>query len=672
MKPTRIALTLSLVAFVSLGTRGIVAQNSDARLKARIDSLEAGIRAEEAVRAVKRLQHTYSHYIESGLWNDVADLFADNAVGRFQDETVTGKAGLREYFMKQAQRTSLGLAKGQLNVHLTLQPIITLGADGKTAKGTWHEVAMLGRFGTSATWRGGIFENEYVLDGTVWKISRIHYYPEYSGEYEEWGHKAPPRWNVPYHFESAHVGVTIPASALESLSPTNSNIPAATRMDRLAQRVDRLIDETAVQNLQHIYGYYLDRKMWDDVVDLFTDDGTFETGQQGVYEGKPHIKRALEALYGPSPLRRGELFDHIQLAAVVTITPDGRNASARTTQLSMLGLDGEYARWEQGTYESEFQKRDGIWRIQAVHYYPKMVADYDKGWARDAKPAAAASTEFPPDRKSAQSFESYPEIHYVAFHYDNPVTGKPAQYPAGPITKVKVVPASASTSATGRVDSRTNVETMIEGLEARLNAAIAVEAVENLNSSYGYYIDESAWDAMADTFAITGGAKELMDNGVYVGQDRIRKALNMRGPQGGRSTTFFTIHQLTQPVIHISDDGKSAKVRLRLFQLGGSANGSSGSWIGGIYENTAVKENGEWKFGVQDLYHIFNASYRNGWAKMPSTRAATTPARPSRLATEFPPDRPIRSRQYPFPEIVEPAFHYRNPVTGRTPGDLLQ
>jgi hypothetical protein len=37
MKPTEIALTLSLVAFVSLGTRGIVAQNSDARLKARID-----------------------------------------------------------------------------------------------------------------------------------------------------------------------------------------------------------------------------------------------------------------------------------------------------------------------------------------------------------------------------------------------------------------------------------------------------------------------------------------------------------------------------------------------------------------------------------------------------------------------------------------------------------
>ncbi len=33
--------------------------------------------------------------------------------------------------------------------------------------------------------------------------------------------------------------------------------------------------------------------------------------------------------------------------------------------------------------------------------------------------------------------------------------------------------------------------------------------------------------------------------------------------------------------------------------------------------------------------------------------------------SDFPPDRPIRSKQYAFPEIVEPAFHYKNPVTGR-------
>jgi hypothetical protein len=171
------------------GSRGIVAQTADARLQQRLNSLEAGIRAEEAVRAVKRLQHTYSHYIESGLWNDIAGPFHRKSCGGVPGSNRHWKAGFREYFMKEAGRTSPGLAKGPTQRAPRAPADHHVRADGKTAKGTWHEVAMLGRFGTSATWRGGIFENEYVLDNAVWKISGVHYYPEYSGEYEEWGHK---------------------------------------------------------------------------------------------------------------------------------------------------------------------------------------------------------------------------------------------------------------------------------------------------------------------------------------------------------------------------------------------------------------------------------------------------------------------------------------------------
>ena len=136
----------------------------------------------------------------------------------------------------------------------------------------------------------------------------------------------------------------------------------------------------------------------------------------------------------------------------------------------------------------------------------------------------------------------------------------------------------------------------------------------------------------------------------------------------------------------------SANARTRLFQAGGNADGSSGSWIGGIYENTAFKEDGEWKFGRQDLHHLFNASYRNGWARVgpqAATAAASRSANgrevrgggitqglggaasPNRFAQEMPPDRPIRSRQYTFPEISNPAFHYKNPVSGRMPKELL-
>jgi hypothetical protein len=115
-----------------------------------------------------------------------------------------------------------------------------------------------------------------------------------------------------------------------------------------------------------------------------------------------------------------------------------------------------------------------------------------------------------------------------------------------------------------------------------------VDAVENLNSSYGYYIDESAWDNMADTFSVTAGAKELTGAGTYVGRERIREALNLRGPRGGRTPTFFTIHQLTQPVIHIADGRPERQGPLPPVPGRRQRRRSSGSWIGGIYENTAV------------------------------------------------------------------------------------
>jgi hypothetical protein len=56
-------------------------------------------------------------------------------------------------------------------------------------------------------------------------------------------------------------------------------------MADLSARAQRLADEIEVTNLQHAYGYYVDRKMWDDVADLFASDGTMEIGLQGVYVG---------------------------------------------------------------------------------------------------------------------------------------------------------------------------------------------------------------------------------------------------------------------------------------------------------------------------------------------------------------------------------------------------
>ena len=68
--------------------------------------LETGVDAEEAVRAVKRLQHTYGHYLEAGMWDDLADLFTDNATGQFGTETASGQVQKRR---KKYYQSSAGL-----------------------------------------------------------------------------------------------------------------------------------------------------------------------------------------------------------------------------------------------------------------------------------------------------------------------------------------------------------------------------------------------------------------------------------------------------------------------------------------------------------------------------------------------------------------------------------
>ena len=677
-----IAATAALI--IATGT-WLLAQERPTAETQRLERLATGVERAEAIRAIKRLQQTYTHYLDVGLWDELDTLVTAGVVADFpapgqRSGESLNRGALRQYWMREANRTAAGLADGQLNTHLLLQPIVNLGPDGRTAQGTWHQVAMLGTFGTSATWLGGIYENEYALENGVWKISKIHFSEQYRGAYEDAGQKAPPRWEIPYHFTAEHVGLTIPPSALTPSGASRES--AAARLASLTSRLQKMEDEAAVQNLHNIYGYYVDRKMWDDVADLFAANGILDPGQKTTYTGTAQIRKALETLYGAAKLQYGELWDRLQLTTVVTIAPDGRTANVRSSELSMLGLINSYQRWELGTYENEFVKENGVWKFKALHYYPRLITDYEKGWAKDVKPGNA-------------SYALYPTFSFPAFHYPNPVTGKAVKYPAG------VVKAPVVATSTGRMAAKPIAE-----LESMLAQAIGFDATENLNSAYGYYLDESAWDSVADICA-TNCEFELSDVGIYIGRERARQSLKLRYPTNGRGPNSYTIHQLTQPVIHVSADGQKARARLRLFQSGGAANGSSGSWIGGIYENQAFFDNGEWKFGVKDLQHQFNANYRNGWAKIApraargaappaaappaaaraggppeSAAPATTPAAPGRGAAPaaggrggglaaFPADRPQRTRQYPFPEIVEPAFHYKNPVSGRMPGELL-
>jgi hypothetical protein len=631
-------ILLSFLSFCTLSFAGAVPADDRAELEdlhRRIIRLESGLRQAEAIRAVKRLQYSYGHFAELGLWHDLADLFADKGAGHYPAGEL-GKEGIRKLFLQEVGKGKLGLAEGQFYPHIMLQPLVTLSPDGNTGRGRWRVLAMLGSYGGTALWAGGFYENEYILENGVWKINDLHYYGQFTGRYEQSGWTVD-KGAVPLPCDPAHAGTSIldtlrlPTSAKASPESLKT---LADRFQDLERRAQRLNDEDEVENLQHIYGYYVDRKMWDDAADLFADDGTMELGLQGVYVGKSSIRRALNQ-FGPQGLREGELNDHLQFQTVVNVAPIGGTAKARGVELTMSGISGVGGQWGESIYENEYIIQNGIWRIKVMHVYPRLITDYDKGWAKDAKPAPGPNKDFPPDRPSTQFYEIFPKFFIPPFHFNNPVTGATLQYPGARSKSLFDVSPTIHYPVTRWTVA--SLAKRIAGAERLLKKAVAFDAAENLASAYGYYLDEAMWDETADLFALNA-RRNLSSIGSDTGREQIRKSIKSRYP-GGKSKDFFTAHQIVQPVIHVASDGQSAKMRVRLFQLGG-VSGGNGFWIAGSYETETVIEDGVWKFQAMDLDYTWTANYKGGWAHVDSDTKGIIAA--------------------PFPKILDLPFHYRN------------
>ena len=569
MRRTLVALTIALSA-------GALAK-ADVDLTAlqqRIERLEALTQRVEALSAIKRLQHAYGHYAELGLWHDFADLFADTGIG-YYTQGALDREGIRKLFLNDVGGGQVGLKDGRIYPHISMQPVITLAADSQSAKGRWHIMAMLGGYQSTASWSGGVYENQYVRENGVWKMKEVRYVQQYSGRYEA------PGWTVTkdqtaFDFDGSRAGTPIPDVPLPPEGGSHNIVDLSRRMADLAARVRRLSDEIDVTNLQHQYGYFLDRRMWHDVAKLFADDGTMELGLAGVYVGRKSIRRALTA-----SLSQGPANDHIHLQTIVTVMPDGRTARARGTELGMTTAASR-ALWSQSIYENEFVKQNGVWKFKAMHVYPRFIVDAEQGWAKDAQPAPQPSKTFPPDKPPTETYEIYPRFHIAPVHFVHPVTGRAPQYPEG--TKPYRVPLSGvfrgalkpgEANLPGNrpaVNTVAALESLLTATERSLERSKAYHASENVTTAYGYAMDDSKSDPGS-----------------------------------------LMIHQIVQPVITVSADGRSSKIRARLFQLGGPA--TAGAFTSGIYENSAVAENGAWKLLNTNLQPYWTAPSRGGWAR---------------------------------------------------------
>jgi hypothetical protein len=145
--------------------------------------------------------------------------------------------------------------------------------------------------------------------------------------------------------------------------------------------------------------------------------------------------------------------------------------------------------------------------------------------------------------------------------------------------------------------------------------------------------------------------------GVYVGRPSVRRNLNLY-TEVGMQYGLLHNHMVFQPVIHVADDGRTAKMRARAFSIMGQF-GRYAQWMGGIYENEYVKEGGIWMIKRDRQINTYFAPYAIGWKDL-------APRPPPGITESNPPDAPPTQPFEMYPSAFLPPFHYANPVTGNT------
>lgn len=206
----------------------------------------------------------------------------------------------------------------------------------------------------------------------------------------------------------------------------------------LTYRTGIIEDIQQIRTLHFKYGYYMDKWLFPEIVDLFARDGEFHF-LNGVFKGQKGIKRFFGDGFGIDGPTYGVLTDHLQVQDIVDVAPDRRSAKGRFRCFLMGGVHESRKEaspipaqfWEGGVYENTYVKENGVWKIKLLHYHLSWQAEYEKGWARSEKKLLMVSRftkTFPDDPRGPDLLKTAPVKHWpdatmVSFHYPHPVTG---------------------------------------------------------------------------------------------------------------------------------------------------------------------------------------------------------------------------------------------------------
>ena len=203
-------------------------------------------------------------------------------------------------------------------------------------------------------------------------------------------------------------------------------------------------DVLAIRELQFAYGYFMDKFLFPEIVDLFSENAELHF-KGGVFHGKAGAKRLYSGAPGDGGPEYGMLFEHIMAQDIIHVAPDRQSAKGRFRVFLQGGV--HISKEEQppvkpaqflegGLYENEFILEDGIWKISKFDYNVVWRCSFDDGWRHAPIPPVDMikhEKTFPESPSGPDELEDilprWPEPAMVPFHFKHPVTGKTIALP---------------------------------------------------------------------------------------------------------------------------------------------------------------------------------------------------------------------------------------------------
>jgi len=195
-------------------------------------------------------------------------------------------------------------------------------------------------------------------------------------------------------------------------------------LEALEKEVTRLEDIQEIENLQRIYGYYFDNRMFAEVIDLFSENtASVEVTDHGVFRGKDGVRRMYGNMIGRT-IPGHIFFEVMQSQGVIDVAPDGKTAKGRwyTPSFEARPIGGTLKQtWQFGVYDNEYVKENGKWYFKKLHWNLTYWTTYESGFLKLPK---ISDTPFPNADAPATAYHPYPSGYHVPYPFKHPVTGE--------------------------------------------------------------------------------------------------------------------------------------------------------------------------------------------------------------------------------------------------------